>query len=385
LTEKDFAEKNNLIDTALSVSWINYYQLLGIGEDEFGNRASLENQIRRLQKRFERESVQHYFQYQFRYIPTGLLAHLRKIEATLLDPEQKNEYDRFLAEGKSGDFSRDSEFKKAEEEIELAKELENKGNYKEALKHVQNAISLNKKKGRYYAQLGELLYRAGKPDDVQILQKVEQCYKIAINLSEPREACIYLCKLSDIYREREQYALANSLLRKAIKLNPNSNDAIMRMNVYLKEDKQSTYIKSIFQNLGELNYFQILNISSEPSLREIREGFLKRARAFHPDLFLQADPDTQLMVDRIFKKTVEAYVSLRTPKHRVEQSEMARLNIREFKEPKVSMPKMARTFYDRAMMALTRGDQSNAKFNLKLALSLAPKNEELLNAMEGLE
>jgi tetratricopeptide (TPR) repeat protein len=345
----------------------------------------LENQIRRVGKRFEREAVAVYFQYQHRAIPTILTEHLKKIENTLLDAEQKKEYDRYLAEGQKGDFHRDSDFKMAEDAMEVAKDLENKGNYKEALKHVQNAIALNKKKGKYYARLGELLYRAGKPDDAQILQKVEQCYKIAVNLSQPKEACTYLCKLSDIYREREQIESANVLLKKAIKMNPNSQEAIMRMNVYLKEDEQNTYLHSMYQNLDQLNYFQILNIPAEPSLREIREGFLKRARVFHPDLYLQDSAETRFKVDRIFKKVGEAYVSLRAPKYRSEPTEITRLNSKESKEPRDIMSKQAKTFYDRAMMALSRGDVSNAKFNLKLALSLSPQCEELLTAMEGLE
>lgn len=71
-------------------------------------------------------------------------------------------------------------------------------------------------------------------------------------------------------------------------------------------------VEAICSILDTLDYFQILKIERNATLREIKDAYYRESREHHPDRFHQL-PDTELKerINRIFKRVTEAYVVLR--------------------------------------------------------------------------
>lgn len=68
------------------------------------------------------------------------------------------------------------------------------------------------------------------------------------------------------------------------------------------------------------NYYQILGVSTNASIKEIKERFRFLAQAYHPDKFANAEHKAQ--AEEQFKKINEAYQILSDPRKRAEYDEM---------------------------------------------------------------
>ncbi len=65
------------------------------------------------------------------------------------------------------------------------------------------------------------------------------------------------------------------------------------------------------ERLDNLNYYQILNVSQEDSLDDLKKSYFKLARKFHPDLFGRyLPPETLQKIDEVFDQITKAYNTL---------------------------------------------------------------------------
>ncbi len=73
------------------------------------------------------------------------------------------------------------------------------------------------------------------------------------------------------------------------------------------------------QKISALNYYQILQVSSDPSASEVKEAYFKLARKYHPDLFSRnLSAEMKNKIDDIFDKITKSYHTLRDDNKRQE-------------------------------------------------------------------
>jgi curved DNA-binding protein CbpA len=70
--------------------------------------------------------------------------------------------------------------------------------------------------------------------------------------------------------------------------------------------------------LDDASYYEILGLSQDASIDQVRRAFHDFALGFHPDSFRLADDESQARVRRIFERGVEAYRALASETIRAE-------------------------------------------------------------------
>lgn len=70
--------------------------------------------------------------------------------------------------------------------------------------------------------------------------------------------------------------------------------------------------------LDDASYYEILGVTADAPLEDVRRAFHEFALGFHPDSFLGADDETQGHVRRVFERGVEAYRALSDAKRRAD-------------------------------------------------------------------
>lgn len=72
------------------------------------------------------------------------------------------------------------------------------------------------------------------------------------------------------------------------------------------------------ENGGSVSYYDILQISSEASDRDVRSAYYKLAKRFHPD----HNPDERKLSELRFRLINEAYAHLKTPAERMRYNQI---------------------------------------------------------------
>ena len=160
--------------------------------------------------------------------------------------------------------------------------------------------------------------------------------------------------------------------------------------------------------LDTLDYFQLLDLPRTASPAQIRQAFHEKSRLYHPDR-MSALPDSPLKAHafRIYKRIVEAYVTLRDDQRRERyRADLARPD-REKKlrfdeggeqetkaayrrqvEEQFGQTPRGRALYRQAQADLEAGRVEAAVRGLKMALTFEPRNarfaELLAQAERGL-
>lgn len=160
--------------------------------------------------------------------------------------------------------------------------------------------------------------------------------------------------------------------------------------------------------LGELDYFQVLELTAAATVADIKRAYHQNSRAYHPDRFFKL-PDAAFRdkVDRIYKRINEAYVVLRDDRKRAkyaediaganraqklrftEESEAeAKAAAKKEREEQVGTTPQGRKFFEQGMKDLAAGKFVDAHRNLKMARTFEPANEKykekFLEAEKGL-
>lgn len=147
-------------------------------------------------------------------------------------------------------------------------------------------------------------------------------------------------------------------------------------------------IRALAKIIGELDYYQILEIQRGASRAEIKQAYYKNSRAFHPDVNRGLDPELASDTQRISKRVTEAYCVLRDARRRgayderigaggdvrmqlaeaAAEHKRARIEARQGKTPQ------GRQFFQRAQEEADRGNLKDAIQSLQMALTFEPRN-----------
>jgi ActR/RegA family two-component response regulator len=157
-------------------------------------------------------------------------------------------------------------------------------------------------------------------------------------------------------------------------------------------------IATFDRQLEQLDYYALLGISRDANPGLMRKAYYAMSRNLHPDRFTMAPlPSLIEAVGRVFKRQAEAYSILKDPDLRREYDQTlsagdsVRLKQTERKSegPRdaaigIANPQ-ARKFFSMAANAQAIGDYKSAQMNLKLALSLAPGDEQIMARLAELQ
>ena len=158
-------------------------------------------------------------------------------------------------------------------------------------------------------------------------------------------------------------------------------------------------IEQIFNDLERYSYYELLNLTPDCSVDEIRGAFHRMALSMHPDRY-QSHPDSALreMLYAIYKRLTEGYKILISSKDRREYDQgLAEGRLRlERVERRATGPRakaeaidnpQAKKFFTLGQQAEHKGDLKGAKLNYNFALNMVgehPLIQEHLARVEAL-
>ncbi len=123
-----------------------------------------------------------------------------------------------------------------------------------------------------------------------------------------------------------------------------------------------------FNKTGDMNYYQILNVTQMAPHSEVKNAYFKLARKFHPDLFeMNLQPEKKEKIVSLFDRIAKAYRTLSSEqsKNKYDLS----INIIR-KGERTDNIKTAETKYRQAKSLYDRGKYDDARILLKEALSI---------------
>jgi DnaJ-class molecular chaperone len=158
-------------------------------------------------------------------------------------------------------------------------------------------------------------------------------------------------------------------------------------------------LRKVRARIPRMDYFQILNVSTEATDVEVKKAFRKRSMSFHPDRYYSADEETKEIINMIYKAVSQAYNSLRSARHRqiylklITEDRAANLKINPARVKQDATGEIAQEkqtgpgakYYDMAMQAFASKDYRSAKNQIKLALTMESQNPVFLRFQEKLE
>lgn len=151
--------------------------------------------------------------------------------------------------------------------------------------------------------------------------------------------------------------------------------------------------KQIAQNIDRLDYFEVLSVTQEATLADLKAKYHALQRNYHPDTFYTS-PDVELRaaVTKIAKRVAEAYVILRDPEKRAKYtrdiqgpernkklrfSEASEQEARREKEQELGKTPQTRQLVQKAMASMKKGDWAAADRDLRTALIFEKNNPQL--------
>ncbi len=155
-------------------------------------------------------------------------------------------------------------------------------------------------------------------------------------------------------------------------------------------------IQALVRIMGELSYYQILNIDSGVPGREIKRAYYTTARTYHPDNNRHLETAVRDDCHRVSKQITEAYCVLRDPRKRqaydqhlgsgtglrMQLAEARAAHAREDSQARSGRTAQGRQFLRKAEEDISRGDTAAAAQNLQMALTFEPDNEHFKSLLE---
>ena len=147
------------------------------------------------------------------------------------------------------------------------------------------------------------------------------------------------------------------------------------------------YVEQAYPVLDQVDYYQMLNVSSAASAEEIKAAYYRLAARLHPDVHgEQVDEGFRARLTAVYSRVVEAYKVLSHHQRRGDyDAALARGDMRlqavgtRMRRPSQAQEGIkdakARRFYELAQTALAELKPSAAVMNLRMALTLEPDNE----------
>jgi DnaJ-class molecular chaperone len=150
-----------------------------------------------------------------------------------------------------------------------------------------------------------------------------------------------------------------------------------------------TEITALAGILGELDYYQLLHLSSDAKPSDIKRAYHATSRTFHPDANRNQEPEVRRAIDEIAKRVSEAYSVLRNPRRRKAYDQQVAVGAgvrmqladaeaagnRKQTEAREGRTPQGRQYFNLASANLRQGDFAGAVRNLQTAATFEPDNE----------
>jgi DnaJ-class molecular chaperone len=155
-------------------------------------------------------------------------------------------------------------------------------------------------------------------------------------------------------------------------------------------------IRALVKIIGELDYYQILNLERDASASDVKHAYFATSRTFHPDANRHLEKALHEDCVRIAKQVTEAYCVLRDPRRRkaydrqLVQGGGARLQLAEARarhtrqdnEARLGKTPQGKQFFQKASQDLQRDNHAGAVNNLQMALTFEPDNSLFKEKLE---
>ena len=142
--------------------------------------------------------------------------------------------------------------------------------------------------------------------------------------------------------------------------------------------------------LDEIDYYQLLEVSSDAPSSAVKRAYYKATRRLHPDHNRHLEGDDQTQLQRIARRVAEAYQVLRDTQRRnaydeqisrdagstrIRLVEAQKIATEEALDAHMGKTPNGRRFFNLARSDIDRGDLAGAQRNLKMAMTFEPTND----------
>ena len=149
-----------------------------------------------------------------------------------------------------------------------------------------------------------------------------------------------------------------------------------------------TEIRALARLLGELDYYQLLNLRRDAGSGDVKRAYHATTRVFHPDANRSLEPELQEAVRVIAMRVSEAYSVLRDPLRRkaydshlgeqggvrMQLAEAAAAAGKRDASEREGRTEQGRRYFKMAQRDLARNNFASAARNLQTALTFEPDN-----------
>ncbi len=139
-------------------------------------------------------------------------------------------------------------------------------------------------------------------------------------------------------------------------------------------------ITSRFENLGDLDYYQLLGLSDVAKEKDVKASYLRAAKRYHPDALAKAglDGETRQQANNVFARISKAYSVLSNRKRRAEYDEA-----RNSTEGSIDAERLAsaESMYRKGEILLRSGNFAGAIEFLRPAVELWPDESDYRSAL----
>lgn len=162
-----------------------------------------------------------------------------------------------------------------------------------------------------------------------------------------------------------------------------------------RDSKFDDHVLKIYAVLDRLDYYYLFGVKKNATVEEIKRAYLSIAAKFHPDRNRDATGEVKTAIYQIFKRLNEANSILGDSEKRAAYDRhLAKGQVRYQSSGRRVMSKskqaelvsaVAQEFFKKALDEYAKGNWSNAKFNIQLALANEGSNslaEELLEKIK---
>lgn len=384
LSPEQKSRRNELKTKAQALANASYYEVLGLDRDV--DQDDILKAYKALMTHYQSPAYQNLFFRTEENLLDVVLEKTKRAYEVLSNQEKKREYDQFLGQGSAGNFLSQSQTIQEEKALQVAQDLIKQSKLTQAIEFLVDEIRKSPGFLKLHSKLIGLLIQFKVGSDDQLNQKVFELLKEGITKNPAQylpfqllgEWCLFL----------KQDANAQKAFQKALHLNPGS--AHLRKLVLEADPKSGKrlVLEAVYQNLGQMNLFDILGVSTDADEKDIRDAYHMASRHFHPDFFFNSDETMKEVSKKVFKEVVASHMVLRDEAKRKAYLESLFSSQKKKDEKQKSVaPKavQAKKYYEQALQSLKEQNFSSATLNLKLALSYEPDNFLMQKMLKDLQ
>lgn len=157
-------------------------------------------------------------------------------------------------------------------------------------------------------------------------------------------------------------------------------------------------IEALAKIMDELDYYHLLNVERDVSVRDLKLAYYQNSRSYHPDANRNLDPATQEHCHQISKCMTEAYCVLRDPRKRaaydahlesggglrIQLAAARAAHAKNEAERRTGTTPQGRQFLLKVEDDVRRDNIPGAIQNLQMALTFEPGNDGFKELLEEL-